>query len=132
MFHQALDTKAQSLVFVKRMVVIAVSSITYLRGIFPEDSYRSRYLEGISIHTDLLMDEHQAVWNISYSQFWWMLFFRFVYQSPQTGLFMPWSPQTRQMVILFCMLFLYSKLLCLYIQMYSWKYMCNASLKCKI
>lgn len=56
-FHQALDTAAQSLVFVKRMVVIAVSSITYLRGIFPEDSYRSRYLEGINIHTGLLMAE---------------------------------------------------------------------------
>ncbi|XP_026062672.1 zebrafish testis-expressed 38 [Carassius auratus] len=46
---EALDTKAQSLVFVKRMVVIAVSSITYLRGIFPEDSYRSRYLEDLCI-----------------------------------------------------------------------------------
>uniref|UniRef100_A0A3B4GZ63 HORMA domain-containing protein 1-like n=1 Tax=Pundamilia nyererei TaxID=303518 RepID=A0A3B4GZ63_9CICH len=28
------------------MMVVAVSSITYLRGIFPEDAYRSRYLEG--------------------------------------------------------------------------------------
>ncbi|ROJ13841.1 HORMA domain-containing protein 1 [Anabarilius grahami] len=46
---EALDTAAQSLVFVKRMVVIAVSSITYLRGIFPEDSYRSRYLEDLCI-----------------------------------------------------------------------------------
>uniref|UniRef100_A0A673N5C0 Zebrafish testis-expressed 38 n=1 Tax=Sinocyclocheilus rhinocerous TaxID=307959 RepID=A0A673N5C0_9TELE len=46
---QALDTKAQSLVFVKRMVVIAVSSITYLRGIFPEDTYRPRYLEDLCI-----------------------------------------------------------------------------------
>uniref|UniRef100_A0A671K9A3 Zebrafish testis-expressed 38 n=1 Tax=Sinocyclocheilus anshuiensis TaxID=1608454 RepID=A0A671K9A3_9TELE len=45
----ALDTKAQSLVFVKRMVVIAVSSITYLCGIFPEDSYRPRYLEDLCI-----------------------------------------------------------------------------------
>lgn len=43
---QELETETQSLVFVKRMVVIAVSSITYLRGIFPEESYRSRYLEG--------------------------------------------------------------------------------------
>ncbi|XP_073706030.1 zebrafish testis-expressed 38 [Garra rufa] len=46
---EALDTKAQSVVFVKRMVVIAVSAITYLRGIFPEDSYRSRYLEDLCI-----------------------------------------------------------------------------------
>jgi hypothetical protein len=28
------------------MMALAVSSITYLRGIFPEDAYRSRYLEG--------------------------------------------------------------------------------------
>ncbi|XP_056119673.1 zebrafish testis-expressed 38 [Rhinichthys klamathensis goyatoka] len=46
---EALDTETQSLVFVKRMVVLAVSSITYLRGIFPEDSYRSRYLEDLCI-----------------------------------------------------------------------------------
>lgn len=43
---QEMETETQSLVYVKRMVVIAVSSITYLRGIFPEDSYSSRYLEG--------------------------------------------------------------------------------------
>lgn len=41
-----LKTEQQSLVFVKRMMAVAVSSITYLRGIFPEDAYRSRYLEG--------------------------------------------------------------------------------------
>lgn len=41
-----LKTEQQSLVFVKRMMAVAVSSITYLRGIFPEGAYRSRYLEG--------------------------------------------------------------------------------------
>ena len=41
-----LKTEQESLVFVKRMMAVAVSSITYLRGIFPEDAYRSRYLEG--------------------------------------------------------------------------------------
>lgn len=41
-----LKTEQESLVFVKRMVAVAVSSITYLRGIFPESAYRSRYLEG--------------------------------------------------------------------------------------
>ncbi|XP_051985343.1 HORMA domain-containing protein 1-like [Xyrauchen texanus] len=49
LFQQELETETQSLVFVKRMVVVAVSSITYLRGIFPEDSYRSRYLEDLCI-----------------------------------------------------------------------------------
>ncbi|XP_072296385.1 HORMA domain-containing protein 1-like [Eucyclogobius newberryi] len=31
------------------MMAVAVSSITYLRGIFPEDAYRSRYLEDLCI-----------------------------------------------------------------------------------
>ncbi|MBN3313128.1 HORM1 protein, partial [Atractosteus spatula] len=31
------------------MMVVALSSITYLRGIFPEHAYRSRYLEGLCI-----------------------------------------------------------------------------------
>uniref|UniRef100_A0A665VKP0 Zebrafish testis-expressed 38 n=1 Tax=Echeneis naucrates TaxID=173247 RepID=A0A665VKP0_ECHNA len=39
----------KSLVFIKRMMAVAVSSITYLRGIFPEDAYRSRYLEDLCI-----------------------------------------------------------------------------------
>lgn len=46
LFSNDLKTQEQSLVFVKRMMALAVSSITYLRGIFPEDAYRSRYLEG--------------------------------------------------------------------------------------
>ncbi|KAL7879483.1 hypothetical protein SRHO_G00017370 [Serrasalmus rhombeus] len=49
LFLQELSTEEQSLVFVKRMLVLAVSSITYLRGIFPEDAYRSRYLEDLCI-----------------------------------------------------------------------------------
>ncbi|KAJ0059461.1 hypothetical protein NL108_018436, partial [Boleophthalmus pectinirostris] len=44
-----LKTEQASLVFVKRMMAVAVSSITYLRGIFPEDAYRSRYLEDLCI-----------------------------------------------------------------------------------
>lgn len=46
LFQNELKTEEKSLVFVKRMMALAVSSITYLRGIFPEDAYRSRYLEG--------------------------------------------------------------------------------------
>uniref|UniRef100_H3CNB7 Zebrafish testis-expressed 38 n=1 Tax=Tetraodon nigroviridis TaxID=99883 RepID=H3CNB7_TETNG len=44
-----LKSEQDSLVFVKRMMAVAVSSITYLRGIFPEDAYRSRYLEDLCI-----------------------------------------------------------------------------------
>ncbi|XP_069020673.1 zebrafish testis-expressed 38 [Embiotoca jacksoni] len=49
LFLNDLKTKKESLVFVKRMMAVAVSSITYLRGIFPEDAYRSRYLEDLCI-----------------------------------------------------------------------------------
>ncbi|XP_023283045.1 HORMA domain-containing protein 1-like [Seriola lalandi dorsalis] len=49
LFLSDLKTKQESLVFVKRMMAVAVSSITYLRGIFPEDAYRSRYLEDLCI-----------------------------------------------------------------------------------
>uniref|UniRef100_A0A3Q2E718 Zebrafish testis-expressed 38 n=1 Tax=Cyprinodon variegatus TaxID=28743 RepID=A0A3Q2E718_CYPVA len=44
-----LKSKQESLVFVKRMLAVAVSSITYLRGIFPEFAYRSRYLEDLCL-----------------------------------------------------------------------------------
>ncbi|XP_053739033.1 zebrafish testis-expressed 38 isoform X2 [Synchiropus splendidus] len=49
LFQTELKTEAESLVFVKRMVALAVSSITYLRGMFPEEAYRSRYLDDVCI-----------------------------------------------------------------------------------
>ncbi|XP_076001203.1 zebrafish testis-expressed 38 isoform X2 [Genypterus blacodes] len=49
LFVNDLKTEGESLVFVKRMMAIAVSSITYLRGIFPEEAYRSRYLEDLCL-----------------------------------------------------------------------------------
>ncbi|XP_015210944.1 zebrafish testis-expressed 38 isoform X2 [Lepisosteus oculatus] len=49
LFPNEIECQTQSLVFVKRMMVVALSSITYLRGIFPEHAYRSRYLEGLCI-----------------------------------------------------------------------------------
>ncbi|XP_064190093.1 zebrafish testis-expressed 38 [Anguilla rostrata] len=49
LFQNELETEQQSVVFVKRMMALAVSCITYLRGIFPEDAYRSRYLEDLCI-----------------------------------------------------------------------------------
>ncbi|XP_054621472.1 zebrafish testis-expressed 38 isoform X2 [Dunckerocampus dactyliophorus] len=49
LFPSNLKKKQESVVFVKRMMAVAVSSITYLRGIFPEDAYRARYLEDLCI-----------------------------------------------------------------------------------
>lgn len=41
-----VDTEQQSLVVVKKLLAIAVSTITYLRGLFPEKAYGSKYVEG--------------------------------------------------------------------------------------
>uniref|UniRef100_A0A8C2X507 HORMA domain-containing protein n=1 Tax=Cyclopterus lumpus TaxID=8103 RepID=A0A8C2X507_CYCLU len=37
-------TEQQSLVVMKKLLAIAVSGITYLRGLFPEDAYGSKYV----------------------------------------------------------------------------------------
>ncbi|XP_075139614.1 HORMA domain-containing protein 1 [Leptodactylus fuscus] len=42
-------TEQQSLVLVKRLFAISVSCITYLRGLFPEYAYGTRYLEDICV-----------------------------------------------------------------------------------
>ncbi|XP_077412690.1 zebrafish testis-expressed 38 isoform X2 [Vanacampus margaritifer] len=55
LFPSDFKNKQGSLVFVKRMMAVAVSSITYLRGIFPEEAYRSKYLGDLCIK--LLRDD---------------------------------------------------------------------------
>ncbi|XP_055648349.1 HORMA domain-containing protein 1 isoform X2 [Falco biarmicus] len=39
----------QSLMLVKRLLAVAVSCITYLRGIFPESAYGTRYMDDVSV-----------------------------------------------------------------------------------
>lgn len=39
-------TEQQSAIVVKKLLAIAVSGITYLRGIFPDKAYGSKYVEG--------------------------------------------------------------------------------------
>lgn len=46
MLPRVVATEQQSLVVVKKLLAIAVSSITYLRGLFPEKAYGSKYVEG--------------------------------------------------------------------------------------
>uniref|UniRef100_UPI00358E69EF HORMA domain-containing protein 1-like n=1 Tax=Myxine glutinosa TaxID=7769 RepID=UPI00358E69EF len=48
-FPNDVATNQQSLLFVKRMTAIALSNITYLRGVFPEHAYSTRYFEDLSI-----------------------------------------------------------------------------------
>ncbi len=48
MLPDVVSTEQQSLVLVKKLLAIAVSSITYLRGLFPEKAYGHKYVGGKS------------------------------------------------------------------------------------
>ncbi|NXL22334.1 HORM2 protein, partial [Setophaga kirtlandii] len=49
LFPESITTEQQSLVLVKRLLAISVSCITYMRGLFPEDSYGTRYLDDLCL-----------------------------------------------------------------------------------
>lgn len=44
------DTATMSMVLVKNMFRLSVSSICYLRGVFPEDCFSCREYAGIQVH----------------------------------------------------------------------------------
>ncbi|XP_055967004.1 HORMA domain-containing protein 1 [Sorex fumeus] len=48
-FPSKIPTEQQSLVLVKRLLAVSVSCITYLRGIFPERAYGTRYLDDLCV-----------------------------------------------------------------------------------
>ncbi|XP_025901721.1 HORMA domain-containing protein 1 isoform X3 [Nothoprocta perdicaria] len=48
-FPNKISTEQQSLILVKRLLAVAVSCITYLRGIFPESAYGTRYLDDLCV-----------------------------------------------------------------------------------
>ncbi|NXC01699.1 HORM1 protein, partial [Orthonyx spaldingii] len=48
-FPKKIATEQQSLMLVKRLLAVAVSCITYLRGIFPESAYRTRYMDDVCV-----------------------------------------------------------------------------------
>ncbi|NWW70532.1 HORM2 protein, partial [Climacteris rufus] len=49
LFPENISLEQQSLVLVKRLLAISVSCITYLRGLFPESSYGTRYLDDLCL-----------------------------------------------------------------------------------
>lgn len=51
-------SEQQSLVVIKKLLAIGVSGITYLRGLFPEKAYGSKYVEGETPRTS----PHQLYW----------------------------------------------------------------------
>ncbi|NXH15820.1 HORM1 protein, partial [Bucco capensis] len=48
-FPNKISTEQQSLMLVKRLLAVAVSCITYLRGIFPESAYGTRYMDDMCV-----------------------------------------------------------------------------------
>ncbi|XP_041890439.1 HORMA domain-containing protein 1 isoform X1 [Corvus kubaryi] len=48
-FPKKISTEQQSLMLVKRLLAVAVSCITYLRGIFPESAYGTRYMDDVCV-----------------------------------------------------------------------------------
>ncbi|KFU83947.1 HORMA domain-containing protein 1, partial [Chaetura pelagica] len=48
-FPNKIATEQQSLMLVKRLLAVAVSCITYLRGIFPESAYGTRYMDDLCV-----------------------------------------------------------------------------------
>ncbi|NXC70907.1 HORM2 protein, partial [Anhinga anhinga] len=48
-FPNKIVTEQQSVVLVKRLLAISVSCITYMRGLFPESSYGTRYLDDLCL-----------------------------------------------------------------------------------
>ncbi|NWU71032.1 HORM2 protein, partial [Pterocles burchelli] len=49
LFPTEIATEQQSVVLVKRLLAISVSCITYMRGLFPESSYGTRYLDDLCL-----------------------------------------------------------------------------------
>ncbi|XP_051021341.1 HORMA domain-containing protein 2 [Acomys russatus] len=48
-FPSQISSERESLGMVKKLFATSVSCITYLRGLFPESSYRDRHLDGLSL-----------------------------------------------------------------------------------
>uniref|UniRef100_A0A667YND4 HORMA domain-containing protein n=1 Tax=Myripristis murdjan TaxID=586833 RepID=A0A667YND4_9TELE len=57
MFPNEVSTEQESMVVVKKLLAIAVSSITYLRGLFPEKAYGSKDVEGQKVM--ILREDHK-------------------------------------------------------------------------
>ncbi|XP_023242580.1 HORMA domain-containing protein 1-like [Centruroides sculpturatus] len=48
-FPNEIQTETQSTVFVKKLIALTVSSITYLRAIFPESAFGNRSIEDLRL-----------------------------------------------------------------------------------
>ena len=48
-FPAKIETQTKSCVFVKKLLTVSISNITYLRSMFPEDAYANRSMDGLPL-----------------------------------------------------------------------------------
>ena len=49
MFPAKIQTQQASLLYVKKLLAVGVSTISYLRSIFPEEAYERKSLDGLRL-----------------------------------------------------------------------------------
>ena len=49
MFPAKVESQQQSLVYVKKLLSVGLSTISYLRSMFPEEAYARRNLNGLKL-----------------------------------------------------------------------------------
>ena len=49
MFPGKIQSQQASLLYVKKLLAVGVSTISYLRSIFPEEAYERKSLEGLKL-----------------------------------------------------------------------------------
>ena len=57
-FPVKVNTENKSCIFVKKLLTVSISNITYLRSMFPEDAYANRSLNGLPLK--ILMEKNKV------------------------------------------------------------------------
>jgi len=55
-FPNKIETETKSCVFVKKLLTVSISNITYLRSMFPEEAYANRSMDGLPLK--ILMEKN--------------------------------------------------------------------------
>ena len=48
-FPKKIETRTKSCLFVKKLLTVSISNITYLRSMFPEEAYAKRSMDGLPL-----------------------------------------------------------------------------------
>ncbi|GAB1295752.1 HORMA domain-containing protein 2 [Apodemus speciosus] len=69
-FPSQITNEHESLVMVKKLFATSISCITYLRGLFPESSYRDRHLDGLSLK--ILREDKKCPGSLHIIKWMWL------------------------------------------------------------